>query len=224
MYILLLQASCSVVFRTLNFERCCNVLPAIVHNSSSAGSIQSLQPSSIARKETLLLQSRVDETAIKVWSTLSRDGLQQFLNRRESMSGTNRLDNFMVLLSLRRPSSKMEEILVRCGLQRNCLYGYVENQPAVLSAEVLLHHRATSLDLFRALVIIWKAFTIFEHGQYDNATSSGKNPLPVIAQQLTVDAYAYEQLHLGSILTTLETLGWDSKHFSFGSLRLKVDY
>ena len=104
------------------------------------------------------------------------------------------------------------------------MFGYVGNRPAILSAEVLLHHRATSLDVFRALIIVWKAFKTFEHGQYENLSRSGMNPFTEVAQQLTTDAYAYEQSHLASILKSLESLGWDSKHFSFGSLRLKVDY
>lgn len=61
---------------------------------------------------------------------------------------------------------------------------------------------------------------MFEHGKYRAVSSSGTE----VAQQLTIDAYAYEQSHLASILKSLESLGWDSKHFSFGALRLKVDY
>lgn len=159
-----------------------------------------------------------------MWSTLSQDGLHNFLSKREALAGTNALDNFIVLLSMRPPSNRIEEVLVRCGLLRNRLFGYVGNRSAILSAEVLLHHRATSLDVFRALIIVWKAFKTFEHGQYENLSRSGMNPFTEVAQQLTTDAYAYEQSHLASILKSLESLGWDSKHFSFGSLRLKVDY
>lgn len=224
----------SVVFKTLNFNRCCEVLPYILQNKTDTTPSDEYSPISVARRERLLVASTVDESLVKVFSSLSPAGLRQFLNLQQNNSIPIQ-DKFIVLFSLVPVTSLWEKLAVQWKIRRNAWLGTIHDQsnreiPVVLSSEVLLHRRATSMDLFRAIVITWRGALWFrnidnrKHFEVMDWNSNCENELNNIAQSLRVTSYNYEQAHRSEIFQFLEENGWETKQFSLGSMRLRVDF
>jgi hypothetical protein len=200
------------------------VLPAIIARRLAEGENDDLRPLNLASRENLLFSPKVDESVVKVWSTLSTAGFKFFRKIAQDKSVRPVQENFVVLLNLHVPDSFLKETFVRHGLIPNSWLGFNGAKPVILSAEVLLHKRASSFDLFRALIVIWKAAIDFEAAFGREVHNSTEVSLEDIAAKLRDNAMQFEKENAPVLKSLIEKLGWETKSFSFGSMRMRVDF
>ena len=156
---------------------------------------------------------------------------------------------FVVTAGLRVARSLAEARRVELALEPCATLRAVRGVPVVLTPQVLLHREATSADAFRALVVVLRLVKLFDERSAPVGPSSG---LPWVALgrrrqgtataagdraelaalglgsdavvSLLREATDYERNNLSTLLAMLQTVGWDTTKFTFGSLRTRVEW
>ena len=203
-----------------------------------------LTPAEVAAREPIFFPSRFAEDMFKSWSGLQVDAdvLQGSMEVFRPSTSTNNhnddgrmvstQDRFIVTLDVRIAKSwadarRVELLFNPCASLRS-----VQGIPVVLSPQVLLHKDASSLDVFRAIVVVQWLIAQFEaRSEPINASAVGAKLLQLAVEKrrngttssegVDVDVAAYSknilpQLGLGS--TDLISLLRDANKYEHDNL------
>lgn len=206
---------------------------------SNLDGMSTMHPQEIAQVESLLANSLPAEDVLKAWSTLSTNGFEAY-NNLLSHERVKRDDNFEILFHVRRLSGFPEAVKLIAGIPTNEALGEIDGFPVVFSVEVLLHKDASARDFFRSLIVATRGFHIWAQRSKPvgplraaallTETTSSKQAQTIaphlreLGKQIRSQALEYENQHGCKILQILSESEWDTNSFSFGSLRLRVEW
>ena len=175
----------------------------LILRSVFSGSGYVVTPMEVAEKEELLLPYTVSEHIFATWSSLSKEVSGQLLQSCFDIFGPD--EKFCIVLHYDRKDR--------------------------LVPQVLLRRDATSMDIFRSLVVTHRVLYTYEtnHDSHFAAEAvGGASALNELRQSqllsLVTEAKAYETNNSQELLKSMNRAGWDVSTFMYGAVGQRVEW
>lgn len=212
------------------------IRPAVAEKVTPTKHI-ALTPQEVAAVEQIFMPTKYGEDMFKVWSALKCSS--KVLKSSIDLFGKD--EKIIITLHAKVVTSWLEANNAQCGLDSISSLRLVNGVPILLTPEALLHVNASSFDVFRAIIIVyrilmdyensteaitptdaWKIIKTYKKGKEpqldDNGLSSDN------LTQMITSGYDFEKKNLRNIINLLRTAGWDMGKFLSGTIKKRVEW
>jgi hypothetical protein len=216
-----------------------DIRPAVAEKPTPTKHV-ALTPQQVASVEQIFMPTKFGEDMFKVWSTVQCS--PEVLKSSIELFGKD--EKIIITLHAKIVTSWLEAFKAQSGLNSISSLRLVNGVPVLLTPEALLHVNATSFDIFRAILIVYRILMDFEKATVEVNAKEVSNilkkykkekgsVLPNIENiglasdkltQMISSAYFYEKNNLRNIINFLRTAGWDMGKFLSGTIKKRVEW